>query len=69
MSKELTGEAIENFSKICKGGRKAAAEMIERHGDIIKQETDKYGNIKYYFSEHEYLYYDFSMEEIALEED
>jgi hypothetical protein len=68
MSKQLTEEAIENFSKIFKGGKEAATEMIERHGDIIKKETDKYGNIKYYFSGQEYLYYDFSMEEMALEE-
>jgi hypothetical protein len=69
MSKKLTEEAIENFSVICKGGREAAAGMIERHGDIIKKEIDKYGNIKYYFSEHEYLYFDFSMKEMALEDD
>jgi hypothetical protein len=49
MSKELTEEAIENLSMLCKGCRKAATEMIERHGDIIKKEIDKYENIKYFF--------------------
>jgi hypothetical protein len=67
MSKELTEEAIKNFSLICKGGRKAAAGMIERHGDIIKKEIDKYENIKYYFSEHDYHYFDKLYAEIALE--
>jgi hypothetical protein len=69
MSKELIDEAIENFSIICKGDRKAVAEMIERHGDIIKKEIDKYGNIKYYFSEHDYHYFDKFYAEISLEKD
>ncbi|MDR3115570.1 MAG: hypothetical protein LBU25_08620 [Treponema sp.] len=69
MSKELTEEAIENLSILCKGGRKAAAERIESYGDIIKKEIDTYGNIKYYFSEHAYLYYDRFYAEMALEAD
>jgi hypothetical protein len=69
MSKDLTEEAIENFSVICKGGRKTASEMIKRHGDIIKKEIDKYGNIKYYFSEYDYYYFDKFYAEIALEDD
>jgi hypothetical protein len=68
MSKELTEEAIENFSIICKGGRKAAAEMIGRYGDISRKEIDKYGNIKYYFSEFGYHYFDKFYAEIALED-
>jgi hypothetical protein len=60
MSKELTEEAVSNLSKICKGGKEAALDVLKRHGgDIIKKEMDKYGNIKYYFTEHGYFYYDF----------
>jgi hypothetical protein len=68
MSKELTEEAIENFSVICKGGREAASEMIKRRGDILKKEIDKYGNIKYYFTEHDYHYFDKFYAEIAMED-
>jgi hypothetical protein len=70
MSKELTEEAVSNLSKICKGGKESALDTVNRHGgDIIRKETDKYGNIKYYFSEHAYLYYDRFYAEIALEDD
>lgn len=68
MSVELVKEAIDNFSLICKGGKEAAAEMINRHGDIIKKETDKYGNIKYYFSEHDYHFFDKFYVEMAQNE-
>jgi hypothetical protein len=69
MSKELTEEAIANLSKICKGGRENALDMVNRHGgDIIKKETDKYGNTKYYFSEYDYFYYDQFYAEMALED-
>ncbi|MDR3123120.1 MAG: hypothetical protein LBU16_05005 [Treponema sp.] len=69
MSKELTEEAILNLSKICKGGKEDVLDTVNRHGgDIIKKEVDKYGNIKYYFTEHDYLYYDFLRAEMALED-
>jgi hypothetical protein len=68
MSEQLNREMIENFSKALKGGKEAAIDMQKRLGDIIRKETDKYGNIKYYFSEHDYLYYDFLRAEMALED-
>jgi hypothetical protein len=68
MSKKLTEEAVVNLSRICKGGKEDALDTINRHGgDIIKKETDKYGNIKYYFSEYDYLYYDQFYAEMAQE--
>jgi hypothetical protein len=66
--KKLNNEMIENFSKIVKGGKDAAIKLQKKYGDIIKKEEDKYGNIKYFFNESDYLYYDPIRAEMALED-
>jgi hypothetical protein len=68
MSEEFNQEFIENISKIVKGGKQAAIGIQKRYGDFIKKEEDNYGNIKYYFNEFDYLYYDPIRAEMALED-
>jgi hypothetical protein len=66
MSKELTEKAIDKLSILSKGGRKSVIEAIDDYGgDIIKKESDDKGNIKYYFSDDGFLYYDHIYAEIA----
>jgi hypothetical protein len=69
MSRQLRKEAVENLSKLCKDGRGYVVNAIKRYGgDIIKKEVDSQGNIKYFYSDHGYLYYNVIYAEIAAED-
>ena len=70
MSQKLIDEAVEKLSVVDKYGKAGAIDAINRHGgDIIKKEEDEKGNIKFFYSEHNFFYYDVVYADIAMNPD
>ena len=70
MSQKLIEEAVEKLSVLSRGGKADIIDSINRHGgDIIKKEEDEKGNIKFFYSEHNFFYYDVVYADIAMNPD